>query len=159
MGRYHVPAMQRRRTMKNAERTNAKEQRELAKWKSVKARPKPRHYLIALAVIVTLIHIVDETISQVGGTIQSNVITEFFVEGMGLSYNEGLSRLIFRYRCRGAAYAGGSHGRNDYQFSTRGNGGQPAAVLRAVLHSVRGNRNGDFCMFREGDEWDEIERD
>ena len=36
-----------------------------------------------------------QTISQVGGSIQSNVIEEFFVTGMGLGYNEGLSRLGF----------------------------------------------------------------
>lgn len=77
------------------ERKLKKEQKELAKWQAKRAKPTPAHYLIVLAVVVTLIHIVDETISQVSGTIQSNVIEEFFVQGMGMDYNTGLSQLSF----------------------------------------------------------------
>lgn len=81
--------------MKDLSKVYAKEQKELAKWKKVMAKPEPKGYLLILAIVVTLIHIVDETITQVGGTIQSNVINEFFVEGMGLTYQEGLSKLSF----------------------------------------------------------------
>ncbi len=81
--------------MKDINAVYQKEQKELAKWKRVQAKPEPKGYLLMLAIVVTLIHIVDETISQVAGTIQSNVINEFFVEGMGLTYQEGLSRLSF----------------------------------------------------------------
>lgn len=81
--------------MKDLSKVHAKEQKELAKWKKVMTKPEPKGYLLILAIVVTLIHIVDETITQVGGTIQSNVINEFFVEGMGLTYQEGLSKLSF----------------------------------------------------------------
>ncbi len=78
----------------NAEIRN-REMHELEKWEKLYQKPKATNYIWILAVVVTLIHIVDETISQVGGSIQSNVIEEFFVSGMGLTYNEGLSRLGF----------------------------------------------------------------
>lgn len=72
-----------------------KEQRELQKWEKKQAKPKYAGYIWILAAVVTLIHIVDETISGIGSSIQSNVIIEFFVEGMGVSYNDGLSKLSF----------------------------------------------------------------
>lgn len=81
--------------MRDQSKIYAKEQKELAKWKRMQAKPAPKGYIWILAVVVTLIHVVDETITQVGGTIQSNVINEFFVNGMGLTYQEGLSRLSF----------------------------------------------------------------
>lgn len=81
--------------MKDINAVYQKEQKELAKWKRVQAKPEPKGYLLMLAIVVTLIHVVDETITQIGGTIQSNVVNEFFVEGMGLTYQEGLSRLSF----------------------------------------------------------------
>ena len=81
--------------MKDQQSIIVKEKRELEKWEKKKAKPRISGYIWVLAVVVTLIHIVDETITNVNGSIQSNVVDEFFVREMGLSYNEGLSQLSF----------------------------------------------------------------
>ena len=50
-------------------------------------------YLLALCVVVVLVHIVDEITTNLSNMVQSSVVTEFFVMGMGLEYNEGLATM------------------------------------------------------------------
>lgn len=50
-------------------------------------------YMVFLAAMVALVHLLDEYASSVSGAIQSSVVNELFVEKMGISYAQGLSML------------------------------------------------------------------
>ena len=79
--------------MLNLEKIKAKEEAELKSLRRKQAKPEYALLLFVLLCLVTLINIVDETSSVLGSSVQSSVVTEFFVNGMGLSYNDGLSRV------------------------------------------------------------------
>lgn len=79
--------------MKSAEQIIAKEQTELTKLKAKLDRKKYAGFLAILFLLVIAIHIIDEITTNVSGYVQSSIVTEFFVNGRGLSYNEGLASL------------------------------------------------------------------
>lgn len=79
--------------MKTVEQINQRDLRELERRKKQKARKTYASYVLVLCVVVTLIHIVDEIASNLGNMVQSSVVTTFFVEAMGMDYNEGLASM------------------------------------------------------------------
>ena len=54
----------------------AKKQREIARWEKEKARPKRRYYLAFLIVIVSLVYITDETASQIGTLMKTEIAND-----------------------------------------------------------------------------------
>lgn len=69
----------------------AREAKELEKRKKELARKNPKGYLWYLLVVLSIVYIVDEVTSSMGSSLQSEVVTDFFVNGMGLDYNTGLA--------------------------------------------------------------------
>lgn len=69
----------------------AREARELEKRKHELTRKKPKGYLLYLLVVLSIVYIVDEITSSIGSSMQSEVVTDFFVNGMGMEYNTGLA--------------------------------------------------------------------
>lgn len=79
--------------MKSVEQINQRDLRELERRKRQQAKQPYAAYLLVMCVVVTLIHVVDEISTNLGNMVQSSVITEFFVNNMGLEYNEGLATM------------------------------------------------------------------
>lgn len=69
----------------------AREAKELEKRKKELNRKKPKGYLLYLLVVLSIVYIVDEITSSIGSSMQSEVVTDFFVRGMGMEYNTGLA--------------------------------------------------------------------
>ena len=77
----------------NRERIELREQEELLRRKKQLEKKPYNMYLLVLCVVVVLVHIVDEITTNLSNMVQSSVVTEFFVMGMGLEYNEGLATM------------------------------------------------------------------
>ena len=69
----------------------AREEKELAKRKKQMQKNHPRGYLVYLLVVLSIVYIVDEVTSAMGTSMQSEVVTEFFVKGKGMEFNTGLA--------------------------------------------------------------------
>ena len=76
-----------------AKRTALKlrEARELERRQKQIAKKHPKGYLWYLLVVLSIVYIVDEITSAMGSSMQSEVVTDFFVNGMGMEYNTGLA--------------------------------------------------------------------
>ena len=76
-----------------AKRTARKlrEARELERRQKQIAKKHPKGYLWYLLVVLSIVYIVDEITSAMGSSMQSEVVTDFFVKGMGMEYNTGLA--------------------------------------------------------------------
>lgn len=76
-----------------AKRTARKlqEAKELERREKQMARKHPKGYLWYLLVVLTIVYIVDEITSAMGSAMQSEVVTDFFVRGMGMEFNTGLA--------------------------------------------------------------------
>lgn len=70
---------------------HAREEKELQRRRKQMAKSKPRGYLIYLLVVLSIVYIVDEVTSAMGTSMQSEVVTEFFVLGKGMEFNAGLA--------------------------------------------------------------------
>ncbi len=68
-----------------------REAKELARCQKELSRKKPKGYLWYLLVILSIVYIVDEITSAMGSAMQSEVVTEFFVLGKGMEFNNGLA--------------------------------------------------------------------
>lgn len=68
-----------------------KHQRELDRRKKELTRIAPASYLVYMLVILTMVYIIDEIASNIGSSLQSEMVTEFFVKAKGLEYNTGLA--------------------------------------------------------------------
>ena len=79
--------------MKDPVKAREREQRELTRRIVQRDKPKGRFYALLVFLVVVLIHVVDEITSNVSGYVQSSIVTEFFVNGMGMSYNDGLATM------------------------------------------------------------------
>lgn len=77
----------------NREKIELREQKELLRRKKQLEKKPYNMYLLVLCVVVVLVHIVDEITTNLSNMVQSSVVTEFFVMGMGLEYNEGLATM------------------------------------------------------------------
>ena len=69
----------------------AREARELQRREKQLGKKRPKGYLWYLLVVLSIVYIVDEITSGMGSAMQSEVVTDFFVKGMGMEYNDGLS--------------------------------------------------------------------
>ncbi|MBQ7859774.1 MAG: MFS transporter [Faecalibacterium sp.] len=69
----------------------AREAAELARRQKEQNRSTPKGYLWYLLVILSIVYIVDEITSAMGSSMQSEVVTDFFVNRLGLDYNTGLA--------------------------------------------------------------------
>ena len=69
----------------------AREVRELQRRKLQLQKKHPKGYLWYLLVVLSIVYIVDEITSAMGSSLQSEVVTDFFVNGMGMEYNTGLA--------------------------------------------------------------------
>ena len=69
----------------------AREERELQRRKLQLQKKHPKGYLWYLLVVLSIVYIVDEITSAMGSALQSEVVTDFFVNGMGMEYNTGLA--------------------------------------------------------------------
>ena len=79
--------------MKSKEKVMQKEAKELAKWRKEKSRPVYHGYIAVLLFMIIVVHLMDSFSTDIVGSIQSSVVKEFFVNGMGLSYTAGLSAM------------------------------------------------------------------
>jgi MFS family permease len=70
----------------------AKDQKELAKWRKEKARPKHAGYLWYLMLVLTLVYIVDEVATNLNSTMQTYMIEDFFMGIEGLGKNEAQAK-------------------------------------------------------------------
>ncbi len=68
-----------------------REEKELIRRQRELSRKKPRGYLVYLLVVLSIVYIVDEITSAMGSAMQSEVVTDFFVNGLGMDYNKGLA--------------------------------------------------------------------
>ncbi len=68
-----------------------REEKELARRTKELGRKKPKGYLVYLLVVLSIVYIVDEITSAMGSSMQSEVVTDFFVKGMGMEFNTGLA--------------------------------------------------------------------
>ena len=69
----------------------AREAKELEKRKKQLATARPKGYLWYLLVVLSIVYIVDEVTSAMGTSMQSEVVTEFFVKARGMEFNTGLA--------------------------------------------------------------------
>lgn len=70
---------------------NEKEGRLLTKYKKELERISPPGYVIYMLFVLSMVYIIDEITSNIYNSLQSDMITEFFVNGMGLEFNTGLA--------------------------------------------------------------------
>ncbi len=68
-----------------------REAKELQHRKLQLQKKRPKGYLWYLLVVLSIVYIVDEITSAMGSALQSEVVTDFFVNGMGMEYNTGLA--------------------------------------------------------------------
>ena len=76
---------------RDAEKLKARELRELARREKQLDARSNKYYLVYLFMILALIYITDEIASTISIQFQTNIVTEFFVQNMGMEYGEGLS--------------------------------------------------------------------
>lgn len=69
----------------------AREAQELQQQEKQLGKKRSKGYLWYLLVVLSIVYIVDEITSGMGSAMQSEVVTDFFVKGMGMEYNDGLS--------------------------------------------------------------------
>lgn len=69
----------------------SREARELEKRRKQLQKQRPKGYLWYLLVVLSIVYIVDEVTSAMGTSMQSEVVTEFFVKGKGMEFNTGLA--------------------------------------------------------------------
>lgn len=83
MARTETPEKQTARKLREA--------KELQRRKLQLQKKRPKGYLWYLLVVLSIVYIVDEITSAMGSALQSEVVTDFFVNGMGMEYNTGLA--------------------------------------------------------------------
>ena len=69
----------------------AKEAQELQRRKKELERKNPKGYLWYLLVVLSIVYIVDEITSAMGSSMQPEVVTDFFVNRLGMEYNTGVA--------------------------------------------------------------------
>lgn len=68
-----------------------KEKRELLRARKTLSRIHMPGYMAHLLTILSMVYIVDEIASNIYNSLQSDMILEFYVNGMGLEFNTGLA--------------------------------------------------------------------
>lgn len=70
-----------------------KEHKELARWKKQAQRRPMAGYLAIMIVILGIVRMLDEFVTSAPTSVQSDIVQEFFVEGMGMSFEQGLATI------------------------------------------------------------------
>lgn len=70
-----------------------KEQRELRRWQKEAQRKPMAGYLILMLAILGIVRMLDEFVTSAPTSVQSDIVQEFFVSGMGMSFEQGLSTI------------------------------------------------------------------
>lgn len=79
--------------MKSEQKIMAKEAKELERLQNEKTKkPIPMYMGIAM-VVLSLIRLLDEFVTSAPASVQSSIVMEFFVDGMGMSFEQGLSMM------------------------------------------------------------------
>ena len=79
--------------MKNPEKVLAKEQKQLAKLRKEQGKSNFKAYPLVALVFMILLRMLDEFTTNCSSSLQSAIVTEFFVNGQGMSFQEGLSAM------------------------------------------------------------------
>ena len=83
--------MKKPETAAQAASRREREMRELEKRKKQLKKMAPPSYLLYMLIVLSVVYIVDEITSNIYNSLQSEMITDFFVNGMGLEFNTGLA--------------------------------------------------------------------
>lgn len=75
------------------EKRKEKEQKELTRLRKINAKPETAKYVKWVFILVILVHVIDEIASNCAAYVQSSVVTDFFVVGQGMTYENGLAVL------------------------------------------------------------------
>ncbi len=78
--------------MKNIEKIKRREEAELEKRTKLRAKPKFMGFMVFLFLIIALTHILDGYVTDAPAALQSAIVNEFYVNGLGLSFETGLSQ-------------------------------------------------------------------
>ena len=68
-----------------------KDHRELTRAKKALDKVRMPGYMAYLLTILSMVYIVDEIASNINSALQSDMVTQFFVNGMGMEFNTGLA--------------------------------------------------------------------
>ena len=68
-----------------------KEHRELSRARKTLSKIHMPGYMAYLLTILSMVYIVDEIASNINSSLQSNMVTQFYVNGMGMEFNTGLA--------------------------------------------------------------------
>ena len=77
--------------MATVKRNILREEKELRRRQRELNRKRPKFYLWYLLIVLSIVYIVDEVSSNMGSSIKSEVVTEFFVRGQGMELNKGIA--------------------------------------------------------------------
>ena len=75
----------------DSEKTRMKEQKELAKWKKLAEKKPIGGYMLLMMAVLSVVRLLDEFVTSAPTSVQSNIVEEFFVKGMGMRFEQGLS--------------------------------------------------------------------
>ena len=79
--------------MKDVNKQRKKDEKELQSLRKKRDAKPYRGYLIILFILLSAVYIVDEVSSNIRTNLQSSIVTDFFVNGQGVTFGEGLSKL------------------------------------------------------------------
>lgn len=79
--------------MKDPAKILAKEQKQLAKLRKEQGKSNFKAYPLIALVFMILLRMLDEFTTNCSSSLQSSIVTEFFVIGQGMSFQEGLSAM------------------------------------------------------------------
>jgi MFS family permease len=68
-----------------------KEHRELSRARKTLSKIQIPGYMAYLLTILSMVYIVDEIASNINSSLQSDMVTQFYVNGMGMEFNTGLA--------------------------------------------------------------------
>jgi MFS family permease len=79
--------------MKDLEAVKKKNEKELALWQKRGNLKAIKYYTLIVVIIISLIRILDEFVTSAPSSLQTDIVNDFFVNGMGLDFATGLSRM------------------------------------------------------------------
>ena len=79
--------------MKSPEKILAKEQKQLAKLRKEQGKSNFAAYPLVALVFMILLRMLDEFTTNCSSSLQSAIVTEFFVKAQGMTFQEGLSAM------------------------------------------------------------------
>ena len=76
-----------------AVKQQARNDRELTRWEAERARRPIAGYLAIMTIILGIVRMLDEFVTSAPTSVQSNIVQEFFVDGLGMTFETGLATL------------------------------------------------------------------